>query len=81
MQFCILSHESGQDLYDFQEGRSITEVERPQRKIEMTGMILTCLSSDGNIKKEIKRNSDTRTHNGDTAPLLKNHQNQKKKKK
>lgn len=39
VQYTVHTHEGGHDVYDYQEGRGIMEVERPQLKIKMTGTI------------------------------------------
>ena len=38
LQFLIESHKRGSKLYDFQSGRTITEVEKPVPKIQMQGI-------------------------------------------
>ncbi|KXJ28981.1 uncharacterized protein LOC110252385 [Exaiptasia diaphana] len=39
VEFTVHTHEEGHDVYDYQEGRGIAEVERPQLKIKMTGIL------------------------------------------
>lgn len=37
LKYTVATHERGRDIYDYQEGRGIKEVEKPQLKIKMTG--------------------------------------------
>ena len=38
VKYNVSTHERGRDMYDYQEGRGIMEVEKPQLKIKMTGV-------------------------------------------
>lgn len=40
VQYTVSTRDIDHDIYDYQEGRGIMEVERPQLKIKMTG---TCI--------------------------------------